>query len=145
MKGDVLRAEPPDEASKNIAEEEEDHLSGGEEEILFPDTKVAVDHLVKNVYVYLRLLTILHAVSLHISQLQFICGFFVVIFRNEIRVSVSEEDSSLFIVGNSRPIPKKDNDEHHRKSEQKSSNKTQGNKIPFLWFQTLHQKDAFEM
>lgn len=57
-----------------------------EEESLFPDTKIAVDHLVKNV--------------------------------NEFKVSVSEEDS-VFIVGNSRPLPKKEKVTQQKRPEDK--------------------------
>lgn len=70
---------------KHLLGENNDH-SSNEEESLFPDTKIAVDHLVKNV--------------------------------NEIRVSISEEDSSLFIVGSSRPLPK---EQYQKKSQDRKT------------------------
>lgn len=84
--------------AKPVDADESGVHSGSEEEALFPDTKIAVDHLVKDV--------------------------------NEIRVSVSEEDSSLFIVGNTRPLPKKERDHHSKASvgkRAKSHSHSEGN------------------
>ncbi|KAK3914670.1 Nuclear export mediator factor NEMF-like protein [Frankliniella fusca] len=74
--------------STGIEEKSSNSVSEEEEESLFPDTKIAVDHLVKNV--------------------------------DEIRVSISETDS-VFIVGNSRPLPKKEKEPHQKKPEEKVS------------------------
>lgn len=47
---------------------------------------------------------------------------FFFFFRDDIRVSVSEEDSSLYIVGSSRPIPK-DKEQNKKKAPEQDKSK----------------------